>query len=123
MPIIILVGIRFGLFTDSEAAAVVAVYALVIGFCVYRDLKIGQLGEVFYHAGRTTAVVLFLLAAAGPFSWLVSESQIAAKIADAILNISDKHWVVLLAVNVFLILIGKILEPLARKSTRLNSSH
>src|SRR3546814_13785847 len=79
MPIIILVGIRFGLFTDSEAAAVVAVYALVIGFCVYRDLKIGQLGEVFYHAGRTTAVVLFLLAAAGPFSWLVSESQIAAR--------------------------------------------
>lgn len=112
MPIIILVGIRFGLFTDNEAAAVVAAYALIVGFGIYRDLKIHELGEIFYHAGRTTAVVLFLLAAAGPFSWLISESQIAAQMANAILNISNEHWVVLLIVNLFLILVGKILEPL-----------
>jgi tripartite ATP-independent transporter DctM subunit len=112
MPIIVIVGIRFGLLTDSEAAAFVAVYALVIGFAIYRDLKTKQLGEVFYAAGRTTAVVLFLLAAAGPFSWLVSESRIAAAVANGILHVSDQPWVVLLVLNLFLILVGKILEPL-----------
>lgn len=112
MPVIVIVGIRFGLLTDSEAAAFVAVYALVIGFVIYRDLKTKQLGEVFYAAGRTTAVVLFLLAAAGPFSWLVSESRIAAAVANGILHVSDQPWVVLLVLNLFLILVGKILEPL-----------
>lgn len=65
MPLIIVVGIRFGLFTDNEAAAVVVVYALVIGFWVYRDPRLVHLGEVFYSAGRTAAIVLFLLGAAG----------------------------------------------------------
>jgi len=112
MPVLIIVGIRFGLLTDTEAAAFVAVYALLVGLAVYRELKIGELGSAFYAAGRTMAVVLFLLAAAGPFSWLISESRIAATIAKSILSISEEHWVVLLTVNVFLILVGKILEPL-----------
>jgi len=112
MPVLIIAGIRFGLLTDTEAAAFVAVYALLIGLAVYRELKPGELGSAFYAAGRTMAVVLFLLAAAGPFSWLISESRIAATIAKSILGISDEPWVVLLTVNVFLILVGKILEPL-----------
>jgi tripartite ATP-independent transporter DctM subunit len=112
MPVLIIVGIRFGLLTDTEAAAFVAVYALLVGLAVYRELKLGELGSAFYAAGRTMAVVLFLLAAAGPFSWLISESRIAATIAKSILSISEEHWVVLLTVNVFLILVGKILEPL-----------
>ncbi len=103
MPVLIIAGIRFGLLTDTEAAAFVA---------VYRELKPGELGSAFYSAGRTMAVVLFLLAAAGPFSWLISESRVAATIAKGILGISDQPWVVLLTVNVFLILVGKILEPL-----------
>lgn len=112
MPILIIVGIRFGLLTDTEAAAFVAVYALLVGLMVYRELKPDKLSEVFYSAGRTMAVVLFLLAAAGPFSWLISESRVASTIANAILGISDQPWVILLTVNVFLILVGKILEPL-----------
>lgn len=112
MPVLIIVGIRFGLLTDTEAAAFVAVYALLVGLAVYRELKLGELGSAFYAAGRTMAVVLFLLAAAGPFSWLISESRIAATIAKSILSISEEHWVVLLTVNFFLILVGKILEPL-----------
>ncbi len=112
MPVLIIAGIRFGLLTDTEAAAFVAMYALLVGLAVYRELKPGELGAVFYAAGRTMAVVLFLLAAAGPFSWLISESRIAAAVAQGILGISDKPWVVLLTVNVFLILVGKILEPL-----------
>jgi tripartite ATP-independent transporter DctM subunit len=112
MPVLIIAGIRFGLLTDTEAAAFVAVYALLVGLAVYRELKPGELGSAFYSAGRTMAVVLFLLAAAGPFSWLISESRVAATIAKGILGISDQPWVVLLTVNVFLILVGKILEPL-----------
>lgn len=112
MPLLIIGGIRSGLITDTEAAGMICVYALFIGLFVYRDLKYKDLGEVFYHAGRTSAVILFLLAAAGPFAWLLSESHIATAISQAILSISTDHFTVLLVVNLLLLAVGMILEPL-----------
>jgi tripartite ATP-independent transporter DctM subunit len=112
MPLLIIGGIRSGLITDTEAAGMICVYALFIGLFVYRDLKFNHLGEVFYHAGRTSAVILFLLAAAGPFAWLLSESHIATAISQAILSISTDHFTVLLVVNLLLLAVGMILEPL-----------
>lgn len=76
MPILILLGIRAGLFTETEVAAAVVLYALVVSLFVYRDMKARELPSLLLEAGRSSAVILFLLAAAGPFSWLVAETQI-----------------------------------------------
>src|SRR3954447_14461428 len=69
LPVIIVVGLRFGIFTPTEAAVVVAVYALFVSTCVYRELKFGELFDVFVSAALSTSVVMFLVAAALVSSW------------------------------------------------------
>ena len=112
MPVIILGGIRFGLVTDTEAAAVAVIYSLLVSLFVYRGIRLGQLPKLLSDAGRSTAIILFLLAAAGPFSWLVAESQISQHVVDSIQAFSSNPIVVLLIINAFLLLIGCIIEPL-----------
>lgn len=112
VPVLIIVGIRSGIITETEAAGVICVYALIVGLAIYRDLKIRSLGEVFLAAGKTSAVILFLLAAAGPFSWLLNESHIATRISQGILSLSSDPLVILLIVNLMLFVVGMILEPL-----------
>jgi len=112
MPVIIIGGIRFGLVTDTEAAAVVALYALVIGFFVYRSLKVGELPALLAASARSTGTILFLLAAAGPFSWLVAEAQVGAAATAFIRGISDNPVVILLVINALLLLVGCLIEPL-----------
>ena len=112
MPVIIIGGIRFGLVTDTEAAAVAAVYALVVSLFIYRELTLRELPRLLTQAGRSTAVILLLLAAAGPFSWLVAESQISLTVIGTIKSISDNPVVVLLIINGLLLLVGCIIEPL-----------
>lgn len=112
MPLIIIGGIRFGLLTVTESAAVAALYAFFVSFFIYRGISLQELPRIIFHAGRSTALILFLLAAAGPFSWLVAESQINQTVIDTIQGISTNPIVVLLIVNVFLLLVGCIVEPL-----------
>lgn len=112
MPVIIIGGIRFGLMTDTEAAAVAAIYALAVSLFVYRDFKSGALPQVLAATGRSSALILFLLAAAGPFSWLVAESQINQVIVGLITDISTNPVIVLLIINVMLLLVGCVIEPL-----------
>src|SRR5690606_22915654 len=64
LPVIIIVGLRFGVFTPTEAAVVAAVYALFVSTVIYRELKLKQLYAVFMSAARTTSVVMLLVAAA-----------------------------------------------------------
>jgi len=112
MPVLIVGGIRSGVITVTEAAGVICLYAVAVGLLIYRGLRWRDLGLLLYAAGRTSAVVLFLLAAAGPFAWLLNEVHIAQAISQAILGISTHHLVVLLVVNLLLLLVGMILEPL-----------
>lgn len=112
VPVLIVFGIRSGVITETEAAGVICIYALIVGIFIYRDLKLRDLGEVFYSAARISAVILFLLAAAGPFAWLMSESHIATRISQAILGISSDPLAVLLIVNLMLLVVGMVFEPL-----------
>jgi tripartite ATP-independent transporter DctM subunit len=112
VPVMIVLGIRSGWFTETEAAGVICIYALVVGLWIYRDLKIGKLGSVFYSAAKTSAVILFLLAAAGPFAWLMSEAHIATMISNFIFGISKDPLIVLLVVNLLLLVVGMVFEPL-----------
>ena len=112
MPLIVIFGIRFGFVTDTEAAAVAALYALLVSLVIYRSLQLRELPELLLTAGKSAAVILFLLAAAGPFSWLVAESQVNEKAIHLIRSVSTDPTVVLLTINVFLLLVGCVLEPL-----------
>lgn len=112
VPVLVVGGIRSGVITETEAAGVICVYALAVGLLIYRDLRFRELGRVFFTAGKTSAVILFLLAAAGPFSWLMSEAHIATLISQTVLGISNDPLIVLLVVNVMLLLVGMVFEPL-----------
>ncbi len=112
MPLIIIGGIRFGIATDTEAAAVAVLYALGVSLFVYRGLGLGELPALLTSAGKSSATILFLLAAAGPFSWLVAESQINQSVVALIRSVSDNPVVVLLVINGFLLLVGCLIEPL-----------
>lgn len=112
MPLIIIGGIRFGFTTDTEAAAVAVLYSLVVSLFVYRGIRLGELPKLLAEAGKSTAIILFLLAAAGPFSWLVAESQVSQTVVSTIQGWSTDPVLVLLIINAFLLLIGCIIEPL-----------
>jgi tripartite ATP-independent transporter DctM subunit len=112
IPLLVIVGIRSGWITETEAGGAICAYALVVGVLIYRDLRFRDLPRVFFSAGKTSAVILFLLAAAGPFSWLMSEAHIATKISQTLLGISNDPLVVLLVVNVLLLFVGMVFEPL-----------
>ena len=72
LPVIIIGGLKFGLFTPTEAAVVAAVYAIFVGLVIYREMKVTDLYDVFVHAGKMTSVVMFLVAAALVSSWLIT---------------------------------------------------
>ncbi|PZQ83051.1 MAG: hypothetical protein DI549_09175 [Ancylobacter novellus] len=112
MPVIILVGIRMGLMTDTEIAAIAVIYSLLVGFFIYRSMNIAELPGILMAAGRSSAVILFLLAAAAPFSWLVAESQISEHLVEMIRQVTDNPHLILLIVNLLLLAIGLVLEPL-----------
>ena len=112
MPVIIILGIRFGFVTDTEAAAVAALYALVVGLFIYRTIGLRTLPALLTATGQSTGAILFLLAAAGPFSWLVAESQVGAAVTALIRSITTDPTGTLLIINALLLLIGCIIEPL-----------
>jgi tripartite ATP-independent transporter DctM subunit len=112
MPVIIILGIRFGVVTDTEAAGVAALYALLVGLLIYRSIQLRDLPELLATTSRSTGAILFLLAAAGPFSWLVAESQISAAVTALIQSITTSPVGTMLIINVFLLVVGCFIEPL-----------
>jgi TRAP-type transport system large permease protein len=112
MPIIIIFGIRFGWFTDTEVAALATVYALAVSLLVYRDMHWREVPAILRESGRASATILFLLAAAGPFSWLVAESQVGELAVRGIQAISDDPLVIMFIINILLLIVGCLIEPL-----------
>jgi tripartite ATP-independent transporter DctM subunit len=112
MPVMIIFGIRAGWVTDTEVAAVAVVYALVVTLLLYRDLSPFGLPRLFFEAGRGSAMILFLLAAAGPFSWLVAESGVATTTSTWIRELQLGPVGTMLLVNLFLLIVGCLIEPL-----------
>src|SRR5438034_4178590 len=110
LPAIIIVGLRFGIFTPTEAAVVVAVYALFVATCIYRELKIGELYEVFVSAALSTSVVMFLVAAALVSSWLITVSEIATQVVDLIRPFMGNQTLLMLAIMVLVVIVGTALD-------------
>jgi C4-dicarboxylate transporter DctM subunit len=113
MPVIILGGIYGGIFTPTEAAAVAVAYGLIIGVFVYRDLKLKDLPRVFINTAVSTAVVMFIVATATVFGWLLTSERIPDAIANAILRASQDKYMVLLMVNALLLVVGCLMETIS----------
>ncbi|WMT86662.1 TRAP transporter large permease subunit [Pelagibacterium sp. 26DY04] len=110
MPVIILGGIRFGVFTPTEAAVVAAVYALFVGLFVYRELKIKDLYGVLLNAAKMTAVVLFLVAAALVTSWLITSANIPAQVSGLIEPLIDNPRLLMVVIIALVLVVGTVLD-------------
>ncbi len=108
---IIMGGIYGGVFTPTEAAAVAAVYATVVAVAVYRDIGIKQLPEVLLDAGRTTVMLMFIVANALLFAHVLTTERIPQTIAEHILAAGMAPWMFLLVVNIILLVAGNFMEP------------
>jgi len=110
LPVIIIGGLRFGLFTPTEAAVVVAVYSLFVATCIYRELKLRQLYEIFVSSALTTAVVMFLVAAALVSSWLITVSEIANQVVDLLRPFMGNQTLLMFAIMVVVVIVGTALD-------------
>ncbi len=110
MPIIIMGGILGGFFSPTQASAVAALYGLAVGFLFYRTLKLKDLGPILKHTVKSTAMIMFLLACAKSFSWLISYAQLVEHVAEAFLTITTNKYLFLLMVNLILLVMGMFLD-------------
>ncbi len=113
MPVIILGGIYGGIFTATEAAVVAVVYGLIVGFFIYKDLRISDLPKIFESTVIGTAVVMFIMNAAGLFSWVITREQFPAQLAAYFISLSSDPVVYLMLINVLLFIVGCLLNASA----------
>jgi tripartite ATP-independent transporter DctM subunit len=112
VPVIILGGILSGLTTVTEASGFAAVYALAIGFLLYRNLTWRAVGHALVTTVRFSGVVFFLLASSAVLGWFVTRSGIARDAAELITTVSDVAFVQLMMVALLLLLIGTVIDVL-----------
>jgi len=112
LVVIILVGIRFGVFTPTEASVVAVFYALFCGKWVYRTLKWSALPAIAARSAMLTASVLFVVAASSAFAWVLTIEGVPQDLAQAIIGWDLSPLTFLIAVNVLLLLFGIFMEPL-----------
>lgn len=110
LPVIVLVGLKLGVFTPTEAAVVAAVYALLVSTLVYRELKWHQLTEVFVSAAKTTAVIMFLVAAAMVSAWLITVADIPSKMIGLLEPFMDNQTLLLIAIMLLVIAVGTAMD-------------
>ncbi len=110
MPVLILGGIKWGIVTPTEAAVLAAVYALVIGMFVYRELKPSMLYGVFLTAAKTTAVVMFLVAAALVSAWLITQANIPGEISGLIQPLMGNKTLLMFAMMFLVVIVGTALD-------------
>jgi tripartite ATP-independent transporter DctM subunit len=112
-PVIIIGDILSGAFTPTEAAIAACAWALFLGLVVYRTLTVRRFLRVSFDTIETTAVVLFVVAAASIFAWILTQNRVPEQFATWMLSVSDTPWVLLLMMNVILLIVGCFMETVA----------
>ena len=108
---IIMGGIYGGVFTPTEAAAVAAVYATFVAVVIYRDINVAHVPEVLMDAGKTTVMLMFIVANALLFAHVLTTERIPQTIAEHIVAAGMAPWMFLLVVNIILLVAGNFMEP------------
>ncbi|MGG1598619.1 TRAP transporter large permease subunit [Paenibacillus naphthalenovorans] len=110
LPLIIIGGLRGGIFTPTEAAVVAAFYALFVGVVIYRELKISQFFSVLVAASKTTSVVMFLAAAAMVSAWLIAFANIPAQLSDLLGPFVEHPLMLMIVITVLVMIIGTAMD-------------
>ncbi len=112
-PVVILGGIYSGMFTPTEAAMVGVLYSTIVGVFLYRDLDWKTLPAILMSSMRTTGVIMFIVAVAYGFAWVMASEQIPAQLTRALLTLTDNPILLLLIVNVMLLLLGAVMDNIS----------
>lgn len=112
MPVFVIAGIILGFATVTEIAALAVAYALVVGLAVYRSIRPADLPQILGEAARMSAIIMITLATAAAFSWAMTVLRIGPQLAALITSMDAGPVAVLLMINVLLLLVGCIFEPL-----------
>lgn len=110
LPVIIIGGFRMKIFTPTEAGAVAAAYALFVAMLIYGELKMRDLYGVFLASAKTTAVVMFLVAAASVPSWFITIAELPQMLAELLEPMLDSPTLLLAMIMVFVFVIGMVMD-------------
>ena len=113
IPASIIGGILFGIATPTESAAVASLIAFLIGWLYYGEIQIANLGVVFGRTARNAAMVIFMIAAASVFGWVVIYEALPQKLAALITSVTDDPFMFLLIVNLTLLCVGMLIDGIA----------
>jgi TRAP-type C4-dicarboxylate transport system permease large subunit len=112
-PVILIGGMTMGWFTPTEAAVAAVIWALFLGLVRYRSMSFKTLAKASFDTIETTASVLFIVTAASIFAWLLTTTQAAQMLADAILGVTQNKWVFLLLANLLILFVGCFIDTIA----------
>jgi TRAP-type C4-dicarboxylate transport system permease large subunit len=112
-PVLLIGGMTTGVFTPTEGAIAACVWALVLGLIWYRTLSWRMLVKVSMDTIETTATVMFIVAAASIFGWLLTATRVTDMVAAWVLGFTHSPWIFLLLANLLMLFVGCFLEPTA----------
>jgi TRAP-type transport system large permease protein len=110
LPFIILFGLKFGIFTPTEAAVIAAVYAFLVATFVYKELNLKQLVKIFGDAAKTTGVVMFLVAAAMVSAWMITVAQLPDQVVELLKPFMGNKTMLMLAIMLLCMLVGTAMD-------------
>ncbi len=110
LPLIIIIGIRFGIFTPTEAAVVAAVYAIVVSTFVYKEMTLHKFYKVLISAGRATGMIMFLVGCAMVASWVLTSAQLPQQMAVMLQPLIDKPKLLMAVIMLLVLLIGMVMD-------------
>ena len=110
LPLVIIGGLKFGFFTPTEAAVIAAVYSLFVGTVVYKEIKPNQIYHLMYRAAETTAVVMFLVAAAGVSAWLITTADIPQQLAELVQPFMGNKMLMTFVLMVLVFIVGTAMD-------------
>jgi C4-dicarboxylate transporter, DctM subunit len=111
VPLVILGGIYSGVFTPTEAAGIAGVYGILVSALVYRDMGWRGIWDVAVNSGIVTAQLMIIVAGSAVFTWYLTVSGVPQVITAGIQSLHAPRWALLLAINVFLIIVGGLIDP------------
>ncbi|MCF6097129.1 TRAP transporter large permease [Thermovorax subterraneus] len=109
-PVILIGGILLGVFTATEAAAVASLYAFILSVFIYRELKIKDVMGIVYETVKETSLILFIVANASLYGWLLIKTQMPMMFMEQIFNISKNPLIILFILNLFWLIVGCFME-------------
>lgn len=113
MPVIILGGILTGVFTATESACVAVVYAFLVSKFVYKELNIYEVPRILLSTAKNTAVIMFIVAAAALFGWILAHAQVPQMLTNAVTSITSNPFLILVVINLLLLFLGCFMEGTA----------